>query len=171
MIRKLLMLISLPAFIYTADASAQYYEIANQIGNLITPALSGGMNYKGFVEAEYLHGLGDYQCDFACLSTVQGFGYSDWFFMGAGLGVQYVHTSQADGWGTDFKPGYATHSSADNGVMIPVFTDFRFNIGGRSGIAFLQMCGSAHLFLSAMTICASTTDISPITNISICARR
>lgn len=72
MIRKLLMLISLPAFIYTADASAQYYEIANQIGNLITPALSGGMNYKGFVEAEYLHGLGDYQCDFACLSTVQG---------------------------------------------------------------------------------------------------
>lgn len=136
MIRKLLMLISFPAFIYTADASAQYYEIANQIGNLITPALSGGMNYKGFVEAEYLHGLGDYQCDFACLSTVQGFGYSDWFFMGAGLGVQYVHTSQADGWGTDLKPGYATHSSADNGVMIPVFTDFRFNIGGRSGIAF-----------------------------------
>lgn len=126
------------ASLSSAGLKAQYYEIANQIPNLITPALSGSFNYKGFVEGEYLHGVGDYQCDFAGISTVQGFRYSNWFFMGAGLGVQYVHTSQADDWGTDFKPGYEYegHSSTNNGVMIPIFTDFRFNIGNPSGLTF-----------------------------------
>lgn len=139
---RLLTILGLLAIGGATGASAQYYEIANQLPNLITPALSGGMNYKGFVEAEYLHGLGDYGCDFVGVSTVQGFSYSTWFFMGAGLGVQYIHTSQGDNWGAGFRPDYANgyydgyHSSTQNGVMIPVFTDFRFNIGGRTGIAF-----------------------------------
>lgn len=118
------------------DAHAQYYEIANQIPNLITPALSGSMRYKGFVEAEYLHGLGDYQSDFVGVSTVQGFTYSSWFFMGAGLGVQYVHTSPAQDWDPSMRPGNGNRSWSNNGVMIPVFTDFRFTLGNPAGIGF-----------------------------------
>ena len=34
----------------TTFASAQYYELANQIPQLISPALSGNFNYKGFVD-------------------------------------------------------------------------------------------------------------------------
>lgn len=138
MIKRILSILALLAAGATSVASAQYYEIANQIGNLITPALSGGMNYKGFVEGEYLHGVGDYQCDFAGVSTVQGFSYASWFFMGAGIGVQYIHTSPGDNWGAGFRPDndYGYHSSTQNGVMIPLFTDFRFNIGSRTGIAF-----------------------------------
>ena len=131
---------SLLALAGATSASAQYYEIANQIPNLITPALTGGMNYKGFVEAEYLHGVGDYKCDFVGLSTVQGFRYSTWFFMGAGLGVQYIHTSQSDDWGSNWesgsRPGSGSYSSTNNGVMIPLFTDFRFNIGKPTGVSF-----------------------------------
>lgn len=115
----------------STDAKAQYYELANQIPNLITPALSGSMRYKGFVEAEYLHGLGNYSSDFVGISTVQGFSYSSWFFMGAGLGVQYIHTNPGN---TDYtfrpeSPGYGYNNYTRNGVMIPIFTDFRFNIG------------------------------------------
>ena len=115
----------------TFEAHAQYYELANQIPNLITPALSGSMRYKGFIEAEYLHGLGDYSSDFVELSTVQGFSYSSWFFMGAGLGLQYVHTNPKDGFYAPRpeQPGYGSNNFTRNGLMIPIFTDFRFNIG------------------------------------------
>lgn len=117
-------------------ANAQYYEIANSIQSLIRPALTGGLNYKGFVEAEYLHGLGEYNCSFVGLSTVQGLRYSSWFFMGAGLGVQYVHTTPAENWSQNWPAGYVAHGTSTNGVMIPLFTDFRFNIGSASGAAF-----------------------------------
>ena len=33
------------------NISAQYYEIANRLPGLIRPALSGSLNYKGFIEA------------------------------------------------------------------------------------------------------------------------
>lgn len=116
------------------QANAQFYEIANQIPNLITPALSGSMNYKGFVEAEYLHGLGDFSSDFVGASTVQGFSYSNWFFMGAGLGVQYIHTSPK-GWDDSYtRPG--NKSLSTNGVLIPVFTDFRFTMGSPKTLGF-----------------------------------
>ncbi len=133
---RLLTLLAALALTGGATASAQYYEIANQIPNLITPALQGGFNYKGFIEAEYLHGVGDNSCDFFGISTVQGFRYSSWFFMGAGLGVQYVHTSPAEDWQPTYYPGNAINRSSRSGCMVPVFTDFRFNIGSPKGISF-----------------------------------
>lgn len=122
------------AILSPSKAEAQFYEITNQLPNLISPALSGSLAYKGFVEAEYLHGLGGYRSDFVGVSTVQGFRYSSWFFMGAGLGVQYVHTSPAEGFDNN-RPGY-NRNLTNNGVMIPVFTDFRFTFGKPSQIGF-----------------------------------
>ena len=69
----------------TSAASAQYYEIANQLPSLISPALSGSLRYKGFVDLSGTAGLGDNRANFAGISTTQGFQYADWFFMGAGL--------------------------------------------------------------------------------------
>lgn len=136
-IRRLSILAATAVALGATDASAQYYEIANQIPNLITPALSGSMRYKGFVEAEYLHSLGDYTSDFVGISTAQGFTYSSWFFMGAGLGVQYVHTTPGDGWDPGMRPGNGNRSWSNNGVMIPLFTDFRFTLGNNpSAIGF-----------------------------------
>ena len=75
-------------------AQAQYYEIANQLPSLLQPALSGSMRYKGFVEAGYVKGIGNYNADFLGFSTSQGFQYSSWFFMGVGIGadVLFSHT-------------------------------------------------------------------------------
>lgn len=117
-------------------ASAQYYEIANQIPSLIRPVLSGSMNYKGFVDVSYLKGVGANQADILDFSTSQGFTYSSWFYMGAGIGVDllFAHTDNnwGDGWQND---PYMSRSSTTTGVMIPLFTDFRFNIGGKNGTA------------------------------------
>lgn len=122
----------------TADAGAQYYEIANQIPGLIQPALSGSMNYKGFVEGHFLKGVGTYNADFAGVSTSQGFRYSSWFFMGVGIGVDIVNAHSDynyDSW-EDQYPDYYDHSSTSTGVMIPIFTDFRFNIGNAQKASF-----------------------------------
>lgn len=119
----------------SATASAQYYDLANQVMNTIQPALSGSTRYKGFVEASYAKGLGNLNADIAGISTTQGFQYSTWFFMGAGLGVDLLFSHVDDGWGTGWNPG-DYHKSTTTGVMIPLYSDFRFNIGSPSTASF-----------------------------------
>ncbi len=131
--------ISLVMLMFTAaEVKAQYYEIANQIPQMIRPALSGSMNYKGFVEAGYSKTMGGYDADFIEISTSQGFRYADWFYMGVGLGVDIVSAHKNEQWGEwDSYNGFDhNHKSTDTAVMMPLFTDFRFNIGAGSGAAF-----------------------------------
>ncbi len=120
------------------SASAQYYEIANRIPSLIQPALSGSGQYKGFIEAGYSKTLGNYDADFLELSTSQGFQYNSWFYMGVGLGVDVLFSHKNEDWGSDWEnPSYGSdRGSTTTAAMIPLFTDFRFNIGGNSGASF-----------------------------------
>ena len=123
----------------SASMDAQYYQMANQLQQMIRPALTGGLNYKGFVDASYLQGFGDRNASFAEISTTQGFKYADWFFMGVGAGVEVVMTNpqtQFSDWGgvTDDFDRHKGHSKT--GWIIPLYTDFRFNIGKPSDIGF-----------------------------------
>lgn len=132
------------------DIKAQYYEIANQLPGLIRPALSGSMNYKGYVEAYGLGGIGEQHATFAGISTSQGFRYSSWFFMGVGLGVDLAATNEnatIDNPDISVSPDWATHSSRQTKCMIPVFTDFRFTIGSlnKTGIFASLKIGAAWL--------------------------
>lgn len=117
---------------------AQYYEIANQLPGLLQPALSGSMNYKGYVEASGIAGLGNNRANFIGISTSQGFQYASWFFMGVGIGVDVAMTDQSgrnDIYPADNAPDYYRHSSSQTKVMLPVFSDFRFNIGGSDAMS------------------------------------
>lgn len=115
-------------------AKAQYYEIANQLPQLIRPALSGSFNYKGFVEGSYLAGVGGRRASTIDISTTQGFQYASWFFMGVGAGVDIMTTSTSDNWGDGWTSnGWQRHSDTKTGVLIPLYTDFRFNIGSGAG--------------------------------------
>ncbi len=112
-------------------ADAQYYEIVNQLPNLLSPSLSGSMNYKGFIDASATFGIGNDRVNFVGVSTSQGFQYSSWFFMGAGLGVDVAMSSISGSPGVStegYSPAYYPPMSRTR-VMIPVFSDFRFNIG------------------------------------------
>lgn len=121
-----------------SNANAQYYEIANQIPQLIRPALSGSMNYKGFIEAGYNKTMGSYQADFLEISTSQGFQYSNWFYMGVGIGVDVLFAHKNDQWGDwdSYKDFDSNHSSTTTMTMMPLFTDFRFNIGSGNSASF-----------------------------------
>ena len=132
------LIVALLALAGTGTASAQLYEIANQLPSLISPALSGSLNYKGFIEAGYSKTLGHYDADFLEISTSQGFRYSNWFYMGVGIGADILFSHKNDNWGNwDRSSGFnINHSATTTAVMLPLFTDFRFNIGGETGASF-----------------------------------
>lgn len=128
----------------SGTAGAQYYQMANQLQQLISPALSRSLNYKGFVDASYLKGLGTRNADYLEITTTQGFKYADWFFMGVGAGVEVVFAnpqSQFNDWNApagdlDFD-GFDRHKGhTKTGWVIPLFTDFRFNIGKPKDVGF-----------------------------------
>lgn len=136
--RLILSLTICAAMLGAVTASAQYYQIANQIPGLISPALSGSLNYKGFVEFSGLAGLGTNRANFIELSTTQGFRYSDWFFMGAGVGIDVAMAQNPDRLSSlpDVdRPDYWGHGYSKTMAMVPVFSDFRFNIGTGAGTA------------------------------------
>ena len=121
---KRLILILVISLSFTGVAKAQFYEIANQIPQLLSPALSGSFNYKGYVEVSYLKGVGSDIFDFVDFSTTQGFKYRNWFFMGVGAGVDVMIPS------TDFSL-----YKQDASVMVPLYADFRFLIGNQSNVS------------------------------------
>lgn len=138
-------------------ARAQYYEIANQLPGLISPALSGSLQYRGFVEASGLAGMGRNRANTLGVSTTQGFQYASWFFMGVGAGVDVVMAQRDDSrFGSMAPDGWAPRGTAKTKAMIPIFSDFRFRIGSDTDVsAFLDLkvgaawlIGSDYLYMN-----------------------
>ena len=130
--KHITLIIAAIMYLIPVGTSAQYTSIVNQAASMMQTAIMGGMSYRGYVEASYTGGFGNLQADFVGISTVQGVQYADWFFMGAGLGVDLVYSktdASYNGWFGDRK-------TRTSGAMIPIFTDFRFNIGGNQGPSF-----------------------------------
>lgn len=123
-------LLAAAAVMTAGSASAQWYQAVSQIPSLISPALSGSLSYKGFVESSFTGGFGnDWKANILSISTSQGFTYSSWFFMGAGIGADILFRGNELG-DYDSYPGYYPHSQSSTRVMMPVFSDFRFTFGG-----------------------------------------
>lgn len=70
------------------------------------------------------------------ISTTQGFQYSSWFFMGVGAGVDVIMAQQPDGWAPSSDYNYMYHGTTKTKAMIPLYSDFRFNIGARTSTSF-----------------------------------
>ena len=122
-----------------AAVSAQYYQIANQIPQLLSPALSGSLNYKGFVELTGMPGLGHNRANIIDISTTQGFQYSSWFFMGVGAGVDAVMAQQPGNWHPTPDYDYMYRGNTKTKVMIPLFSDFRFTFGPATSSFFIDL--------------------------------
>lgn len=132
-------------------ARAQYWSAASQLQNVLSPMLSGSGAYKGFVDVTGVAGVGNNKLNHVEISTSQGYQYNSWFYMGAGLGIDVVRSSQdldhpaageldpdysypGDGgrWSDGYQWGdnYYDYGRKRTGVMLPLFTDFRFTFGG-----------------------------------------
>lgn len=117
------------------SASAQIYETINTLQSVLSPALSGAGNYKGYVEAGYSHTLSKYNGDFFEISTSQGYQYNNWFYMGAGLGFDLLLSHPGVHWGEGIPPA-GNPEVTKTGPMLPLFADFRFLIGDTSHVSF-----------------------------------
>ena len=115
-----------------SNLHAQYTNIVNQAANLLQTAVMGGSRYKGYVEATYTGGFGNLQADFVGISTSQGYQYNNWFFMGAGIGVDLVYSKVDNG----FNSWDYDRQTRTSGAMVPIFTDFRFNFGSKTNASF-----------------------------------
>ncbi len=112
-------------------ASAQYYQLVNQATDMIGTAIRGGANYRGFFDVSYVRGIGNKKANFLEFSTSQGLKYGNIFFMGVGAGVDVMHTEINN---NPYAP--SDHSNTQNAVMIPLFTDFRLNLGAPNSVSF-----------------------------------
>lgn len=117
----------------TFSASAQYYSMANQAANMISSIFNAGAAYKGFFDAGFTRGIGSYEANVLEFSTTQGAQFTDWFYLGLGAGVDILFTKDSDSFDPDRWPD---RSFTSQGVMIPLYSDFRFNIGPRTSPSF-----------------------------------
>lgn len=116
-------------------ANSQIYQGINTLQSVLSPALSGSGRYKGYVEAGYSHTLPKYNGDFIEVSTSQGYQYNNWFYMGAGLGIDVLMAHPGSKWGTGSNPP-GDRGFAKTAAMLPLFADFRFLIGDTSNVSF-----------------------------------
>ena len=126
---------------FVSSAQAQFGYMANQLTEMLSPALSGSFNYKGFVDVAYLAGLGEMgeKADILEVTTTQGFKYASWCYIGVGAGVNVLFPQ-------------SSYSSVKNdvGVMVPLYSDFRFNIGKPNQVSmFIDMKLGASFVLSS----------------------
>lgn len=136
---KTILIAMMAAGLMTTTASAQYSDIVNGITNAMMPALSGAASYKGFVETDFTLGVGKYRTSSASIATSQGYKFNEWFYMGAGIGVDLLWSTYETGWGDDWaasNPAWFAHEHTSTAVMIPVFTDFRFMLGSMTSTSF-----------------------------------
>ena len=78
------------------------------------------------------------QADFIEVTTTQGFQFTPWFYMGAGIGVQTIMTNRNDNYDPWQYPGDwdSNKGRSRTGWMLPLYSDFRFNIGPRNDTSF-----------------------------------
>lgn len=120
-------------------AQAQIGEIVNGLTNVALPAIRQGAGYKGYLEADFTAGVGNYRSNFVTVATSQGYQMNNWFYMGAGIGVDMLWSTVNTGWGENWaasNPEWFAHEHTSSAVMIPVFTDFRFILGEQTSTSF-----------------------------------
>lgn len=133
---RILMIAAAVALSSAVGANAQYYQLATQAADMIRTAATGGMNYRGYVDAAFAGGVGKKRTDVFELSTTQGIKVTPQFFIGVGAGLQLLLTDVNNDEGEVYYPWMANHDYTTTGVAIPLFTDLRLDLGNQSDLSF-----------------------------------
>ena len=137
-----------------ADAQAQYRSrprpVPAQRHAAIPRAYNSGssdddMCYKGFIEAGYSAGVGNYRANQLDVLTTHGVAIGDGF-VGVGTGVNVLFPKE-EGVGTnwsmgDYGNGYRPQGAnyrSENAVFIPLYLDLKYNFSGSSVSPFVDL--------------------------------
>lgn len=125
-----------------------------------------GKCYRGFADAGYTIGVGDYKFGRCEINTSHGYQFSPYFFLGAGLGFH-------------FMPEYETPNMSipldqrDSSVEIPIFANLRANFTKTKVTPFVDakvgtyVTKGSGLYASVSAGCRIATNQKQGVNISV----
>lgn len=125
---KIKLFVMTAALVVCTTASAQFSNTGTHNNQRTTRTSMGGAGldgngpkagYKGFMEAGYTFGIGDYGTDRVAFTTTHGYQINPYVFTGIGAGVNYF--TDAEVWG------------------VPIFADVRANFLNNSISPFVDI--------------------------------
>lgn len=117
--------------------------------------------YKGYVDAGYSIGIGDYEFGRIEVNTSHGYQFNPYFFLGAGTGVHFMSSYETI---IDVR---------DSKVDIPVFANIRCNFSKKKISPFIDFKGGTFvtnnggLYLNGSVGCRFALNESQAVNIAI----
>lgn len=95
-------------------------------------------NYKGYVDAGYSIGIGDYNFGRVEINTSHGYQFSPYFFLGAGVGVHFMPSYETSGMDIPLDV-------RDSKVDIPVFVNIRSHFSKGKLTPFADLKGGTYI--------------------------
>lgn len=93
-------------------------------------------SYRGFVDAGYSIGIGDYEFGRFEVNTSHGYQFNPYFFLGAGMGFHFMSSYETDGMEIALD-------KRDSKVDIPIFANVRCNFSKKKVAPFVDLKGGA----------------------------
>lgn len=90
--------------------------------------------YRGFVDAGYSFGIGDYKFGRFEINTTHGYQFNPYFFLGAGLGFHFMSSYETEG----MEIALDTRESK---VDIPLYANVRCNLSKKKFVPFIDLKG------------------------------
>ena len=112
-----------------------FFAIAVMFLTSMTHAQNVATNtYRGFVDAGYSIGIGDYPFGRFEVNTSHGYQFNPYFFLGAGLGFHFMSSYETDGMEIALD-------ERDSKVDIPIFANVRCNFSKKKVVPYIDLKG------------------------------
>lgn len=105
--------------------------------NCSAQSISSG-NYKGYVDAGYSIGIGDYEFGRVEINTSHGYQFNPYFFLGAGVGLHFMPSYETSGMDIPLDV-------RDSKVDIPVFANIRSHFSKGKFAPFADLKGGTYI--------------------------
>lgn len=122
--------------------------------------------YRGFVDAGYSVGIGDYEFGRFEINTTHGYQVSPYFFFGAGLGLHFMSEYETEGMNIalDYR---------ESKIDIPVYANVRCNFSKGKVVPLIDVRGGSFvtnnggLYVSASAGCRISINDKQAINVSV----
>lgn len=122
--------------------------------------------YRGFVDAGYSIGVGDYDFGRFEVNTSHGYQFNPYLFLGAGMGFHFMSSYETSGMDIPLDV-------RDSQVDIPVFANIRCNFSKKKVAPFVDVKGGTFvtnnggLYVNASVGCRVTINEKQAVNVSV----
>ena len=120
--------------------SKQSFILAGMMAIVLNCSAQSGSNgyYRGFIDAGYSIGVGDYEFGRFEVNTSHGCQFNPYLFLGAGVGLHFMSSYETKGMSIPLDV-------RDSQVDIPVFANIRCNFSKKKVSPFVDLKGGTYV--------------------------